>query len=92
MHGAYLEGFHSGSPTVVESGSELCPQKPDADLRRPVFQRRRRCAPQVPKPDVMLTTHEVVTSEALSESLAGLQWDVMLLDQVQGLILKPYEP
>lgn len=30
----------------------------------------------------MLTTHEVVTSEALGETLAGIQWDVMLLDQV----------
>lgn len=30
----------------------------------------------------MLTTHEVVTSEALGDTLAGIQWDVMLLDQV----------
>ena len=42
--------------------------------------RQRRL--QVPKADVMLTTHEVVTSEALGETLAGIQWDVMLLDQV----------
>lgn len=35
----------------------------------------------------MLTTHEVVTSEALGETLAGIQWDVMLLDQVRILPL-----
>lgn len=41
--------------------------------------------PQVPKPDVMLTTHEVVAGEPLGETLQGIQWDVMLLDQVGGV-------
>ena len=36
---------------------------------------------QVPKPDVVLTTHEVVAGEPLGEALAGVQWDLMLLDQ-----------
>ena len=50
------------------------PQRSIADVREDHL--------QVPKADVMLTTHEVVTSEALGETLAGIQWDVMLLDQV----------
>ena len=37
---------------------------------------------QVPKPDVVLTTHDAVTGgEGAGDALIGVQWDLMLLDQ-----------
>ncbi len=36
----------------------------------------------MPKPDVVLTTHDVVTAgDGAGDALNGVQWDLMLLDQ-----------